>query len=737
LSRAYDQQDFEDDGESSFDFARAFSAVRRRWLWILALTITCAVITSIITLMIPNKYVASAVVQIDPRRKPLTNLDGIVNEIKADAATIESEVEIIRSSAIARRVVEVLKLGDDPEFSSAGASLKTNIFSMLGLFENQDNKPASSDEEPGNDELTAAFLKRLSTNRVRTTLLIEIKFWSRDPAKAAKIATTIAQVYISEQLRSKRRAIKVAATLLEEKIAQLKKKVDTAERKVSQFKIDNGIFASEGQILSEKALARLMEQTINARNTTAQARAKFEQARKLRQSGKGIGALADVLKSHTVRLMKEKLADATRRRAELATRYGSRHPEMQEVQAEVRDARARLGSEVDKEVSALENAYKQARLRENELLKDLDKSKTHQAAGEKQSTVLAQLKREAQTSRQLLEAMLSRYKQANESEDLQLPDARIVEKAEVPLLPGSPKRAKIVAIATMGALVLGLLIALMFEFGTTGIGRPEEVEQVLDLAYLSSLPQMGEDADLSQDQLVAARLMIADPQSGFAEAIRSVRRELDVQGANNGSRVVLVAGSLPGEGAGMVASNLAHHYALTGQNVLLVDGDVRRAKLTKQLAPQRKLGLIDVLSRSMPIEHAILRDTLTNLNFLPATSPSPLPNNNPELLSSPAMAYQVARLKREFDIVVIASPPLLPVIDGRVLADYADQILFVMGWRSTPKALAKRALKGLAINERKIAGVVVNQVDPEMLVNEPGFATQNLSGYPPRQSYAA
>lgn len=220
-----------------------------------------------------------------------------------------------------------------------------------------------------------------------------------------------------------------------------------------------------------------------------------------------------------------------------------------------------------------------------------------------------------------------------------------------------------------------------------------------------------------------ARLMIAEPKGMFAEAIRGMRREIDVRRDRQSPTVILVASSLPGEGKTLVASNLAHTYALTGVRTLLIDADLRKANLTRALLsrlPGR--GLRDTLERGGSMETAILRDHATGLCYLPSVGATPVTTQASELLSSPRLAQGLAQLRRHFDVIVIDAAPLLPVVDARILADQADQIVFVMAWRKTPKKLAQRAVKCLGRNERKIAGFVLNQVDPGELSENAVYA---------------
>lgn len=722
----------------AFSVERVFSAVHRRLKIVIAMPILAVLLGSLFAYSLSNRYDASAVVQIDPRKKSISNLEGVLSELKADAATVDSEVEIIASRLIALKVIEILNLREDQEFSRP--SVLARMLTALGMRKPRPPAPVPPQSElgptvnvdpltgmlgpdkpgqtrPAPDEVAVAFAERLRVARIRNTLLIDIRFSAGTAVKAAKIANTVAEVYLSEQLRQKHEVNDHAAKLLGDRLASLRRQVGQTEQRIAQFKADNDIFDSEGQILGEKQLARLMEQTVMARNTTAEARAKFEFAQRLANRGSDFNDIADVLQSQTIRLLKEQFAKATGHEAELATRYGSRHPEMQKVQAEVADARAQLNAEIKRLVSNLHNEWQIAEQRERDLNASLKSLKSEDTLSKTASVKLKELQRDADSSKALYEALLTRYKQTVETQSLQLPDARIVEQADAPLFPAAPKRKQIVILAAIGGAAFGLMIAVFLEFMTLGISRPEDVERIFELAHLASLPGAVHD-DQARSPLQDMRIMVGEPSGTFAEAIRALRREIDVRRAFDGPRIIEVATALPGEGGPIVASNLALHYALTGTRVLLVDGNLRLANLTRELASGRRYGLADAIANGFAPEDAILRDTSTGLSFLPAIGPAPTTVAAAEILSSRETAQALHRLKAQFDIIVVDAPPLLPVIDGRILADHADQVVFVMSWRRTPKQLARRALSSLGFNQSKLVGVVVNQVDEEILVDQ-------------------
>ena len=718
--------DYEDEEASSAYVERALSAVRRRLTLIAVITVVGTAIAALYAWTLQNYYAASAVVQVDPRQKSITKVDDVFSSMRGDFASIESEVELIRSKPLLLKVIDQLNLRSDPEFGGYSGyksiAKKAPTNSKPGSVEELLGRRGDQPRGPQRDYIVAGLADHLAIRRVRNTLLIEIKTYSSNPKKAAQISNTLADVYLRDQIQSKRSAASLASDLLEEKLNKLRKELGQAETAIERFKAKHQIFEDGNLRLGKSKLARLMEQTIQARNATAAARAKYDQAQSVLDSGRDNGDLADVLKNATITRIKEQLSKARRRRAELATKYGARHPDMKQSIADVREAERQLDDEINRLVSNVSNEYDVARAREKQLLKDLSQLKTQQSATDEVSVELAELKRTAENTRQVYQTLLSRYKSTTETQNMQLPDVRVVERANIALEPSGPNRKRFVILAFIGFIGASLLLVLALEFITPGFSRPEDAERALEVAHLSSIPSLEDRTGPDFNPMHALRMIIAEPRSAYSEAIRNIRRELDVKLAHRTSRTIAIASSLPEEGTETIASNIAHHYAMTRNRVLLIDGDMRRASLTRRLAPQRDSGLLEVLWHGQSPDQTILRDQSTGLHFLPAMGPSPLEPASPELLASPHMGHMLAHLRGQFDTIIFDMPPLLPVIDGRILADYADQIVFSITWRKTPKQLAKRALHLLGPNQNKVAGVVVNQIEPSALEDSLGYA---------------
>lgn len=672
---------------------------RRAWL-LIAIIVPMTIGAAVLASMIPNRYTAFATVMVESTEKTVTNVGRVVDGIRVDTPAIESAVEVIASNGVALRVIDELGLRHDPEFGGIPASLDVNGAATA--------LPAGA-----KDYVLAIFLDGLEARRVRNSHVIEINYTASSAVKAARIANAIAKTYIANELDQKIRQSGIATDFLKTKLESLRSKVAKAEHAVERFKAENSLFDADGRPLSEKHLTRLMEQTVSARNATAEAKSRYDQLSAMMREGKPKGAIADVLKSHTVRMLKDQQARVAGRVAELAIKYGPRHPSMQKARAELRDIERQLNREVDQILFNLRNEYEVAVAHEKTLAKNLVALEKEQGKMGQISVKLKELERDANTSRLLYEAILSRYKQTAETQSMQLPDSRVVETASVPLRPSSPKRVRIVLLAFAGSTVMALGMALLVELYQTGSLVGKHAPRAANLQQIAALPRMAL-AGSAEDRIGTIRKVLAEPRGDYVQGLDGITYALDeasaVDNADEDGMVVLLASTLPGEGRTTVASNLAHLYAQRGIRTLLIDGDLRKGALTGLLAPNPHAGLHDCLAAGVPAHIAILRDGSTGLHFLPARGAQPMQLSPSAALSSDQAQQTMAQLKKSFDKIIVDVPPLLPVVDGRIMARYADKIVLVMSWHKTPKELAMRAVATLGNDAGKVIGVAANGV---------------------------
>lgn len=697
---------------------RLINALRRRW-WVIALAVAVAgVIAAGMLALMPNRYIAVALVQIEPRDKKIAPIDSVIPGLKGDTVTIESEVESLRSRTLLLKVIDELGLRDDPEY--IGPTAWQNFLVSIGFAQapvvdttTKRQAPMASDGTPGRDWVLANVQGNLSARRVRNTLVMSIEYASTSPAKAARIANKIADVYIQSQLEAKQQAQRRATLMLSERVTALAEKLAESEATLAQFMAANDIYIAEGHELVERQLTREMDSVVKAQAEVSQARARYQKAQQILRDGADIESASSVLNSHTIRLLRDALNKAERRMAEAKTRLGPRHPVMAQIRADVSLARRALKEEVAKIVSNLRQERDIAESREKKLSVRLNALKGQIKESKNQQVRLRQLNRDVDATRQLYEALLSRSKQTAATASLQYSDSRLLEYAGVPLSAYGPKRKRILAIILILALGASVVGVLGFElFFQKGFADASEVERVLQHDTIAAFPKWpGGGSHTAREVWQGARQVAQQPMSAIAESTRQLRHELDSQSDRGQSRLIVVASALGEEGRSHIATSLAYSYAASGLSTLLIDGDLRFGHLSEALGLVGRPGLLNTLAGEKGPFDTILSETSSGLSFMPAMEQRRPDLAAPELLAGPRFETLTQELKNEFQIIVIDAPPLLPIVDGRAMASEADQIAFVTTWRRTPKALARRALETLGDDEDKVAGIVINEIE--------------------------
>ncbi|KKB77280.1 hypothetical protein VW29_18065 [Devosia limi DSM 17137] len=323
------------------------------------------------------------------------------------------------------------------------------------------------------------------------------------------------------------------------------------------------------------------------------------------------------------------------------------------------------------------------------------------------------LQQSAEVARQQYETLLSRVHDLETQADLQVADSRLVSAALTPQSPSFPNRLLIVGMAALLGLGLGVVLAVLYENYIGGFTSKAQMASVLRARVATAIPRQREQSDKQS----LANLMIAEPLSVFAESVRrlratleqSLRRQADT---GTGGKVVMISSAAPDEGKSTLALALARSYALSGRRVLLIDCDLRKPSLHRHLHIEPSHGLMDYLDGdSNDLASIISRDSLTSATIIIGAHVSDLPTD--QLLTSAAFSRLMEAVRDTFEVVVIDTPPVGPVVDSLYVAPFVDAIVFVTKWASTSQIEARQALTSLLDVKLPHAEVVavINQQD--------------------------
>lgn len=716
---------------SDFDLINLLKMGRRRLPVIISLAIIGTLLATIYALQLTPLYTANATVLVDPRTKNVVDSEAVLSGIGADWAAIESEVEIIRSAAVAERVVKRLKLDEKNQDEAKPPSLVTRILDLVLSREVR--------VSPVNDDNRLSYLARrysssISVERLNDTYILSISYRHTNPRFSAMVANAFADEYLVDQLEAKFEATRRANEWLNDRVAELRRGVRDAEQAVELFKADKDIVEADGSTLDEQQIARLNEQLILARAQSAEAKARLDQLVEVKERGGEVSSFADQLQSRIISELRSKLSEVRREYAELSSKYGRRHPSVINVSAQLNDVSRQLAAEVDRIEASTQNAYRVAKSREDSIQLSLAELRGLSAGTGQDAIRLRELERDASATRALFESFLARFKETTEQTSLQTADSRIIERAVVPTSPTWPNKKMIVLLGAFASLGAGICIAFLLELLDSGFRTGDQLEDVTGAPVLASMPtltpvlpnsgrlrkiftlggllggRVQDEAAMTRE--LTSRQVLDHPLSPFTESIRSLRMGLRYANLDNPSKVVLVTSSLPGEGKSTIASNLAQHAANTGEKVLLIDMDLRHPALTEVYSKGAQHGIVELVTGEAKIGSVISVDEQSKLRFIPA-SRSDLISHTSEVLGSKKIKDFLGQLRDVFDLIVIDSSPLLPVTDGRALIDAVDSVVLVVKWETTNQDAVKSAFRQSFGLQEKLIGTVLSQVNPQ------------------------
>ena len=717
---SYDGQAM-DEGQSfiDVDLMSLYRTLRKRLGLILGVTFGLTALVMAVVLQQTPLYTASAQVLLDRQKMQVTDMEAVMSGDPADSATVDSEVEILRSRALAARVVARTDLMTDPEFNAA--LRETSILQWLDprVWIREALALVSAAPAPMNEEMAAqaerdavvdVLLEQLTVRRQRLTYVINLSVTSENPAKAAQIANAYAETYILDQLEAKFDATRQANEWLSRRLGELRQQVQDSERAVELYRAEQGLESlAAGVTVSEQQMSELNAQLILARTALAEARAKYERARQVRSSGGSIESMADVVQSTTISQLRQKQADLARELANLSSRYGPRHPEVVNAEAQRRDIANQIGAEISRIIGSLQNTMSVAETRVASLEQSLRDLRGETGESGQAMVQLRELEREAAANRAVYESFLNRFKETSQQQDLQVPDSRVISPATAPIAPSHPRKALSLALALALSAMLGVGLAFLLEHLDNGLGTGRDVEEALGLPHLVSLPLVPAERGPDGKPLKPHDYVLKKPLSAFSESLRSLRSALQLSNVDNPPKVILFTSALPSEGKTTTSSCFARAAAASGLSVVLVDCDLRHPSVHKTFGlPAPKAGLVELLAERLDPREVMIRDESTGLDILPVATGSA---NPPDVLASSQMQLLLERLRGEFDLVVLDSAPVLPVSDSRVLSRMADETVFVVRWNETPRDAAQAAIRELRLFNAEIAGVTLAAVD--------------------------
>lgn len=666
---------------------RALAALRRRWLPALAMFVLVMTLATIYVVRQTPQFSATATLLVNARVLNVQAKDNDVVPVgSAEDRAVNSEIEIVQSTDVARRVVAAMQ-ASRPDYGRI---------------------VTGSDTPPPERAVLDTTGGRLRVDRPGGTNVLALTFTAADPAIAAATANEFARQYLTVKVDHRLEAARVANQTLTGELDTLRARVVEADTAVAQFRRSHNLLSANGETLTEQEQSVYKQQEAVAQTQLAEERARLSTARSQLRSGSSGDDVGEALSSPVVNQLRGQRALASAKLAQLEARYKPAHPEVVRATQELHDIDLEIQGEIGRVMSNLEARVSVAQQRAGAASGIAGASRGELAANTASSVQLNELERRADALRTNYNTMLQRQTAVATQAVVADVDARQLSTALVPERPSAPNRKLDLALAFCIALLMAAGTVALLQLLDQTITSSRQVEDSLGVRHAVNVPTVASIAERPDRDMPPIDYVIERPQSALAEATRSLLLAVERGRHRDGMVVVGITSSQAGEGKSTTAACLARIAAISGRRTLLIDGDIRRPSVAGMFGLVPEVGLTEVLAEQVSFRDALLRDERSGAYILPSVVQ---PVDHRHINSHKNLRLLMSRLGDVFDLVVIDTAPSLAAVESRLLMNFVDQAYLVARWKHTRVPLVRAALKRLSAVGIHVAGVILTQVN--------------------------
>ncbi len=681
---------------------------KRRWI-VIAFFFIVLIATAVGTFTMQPIYRGTATIQINKENPQIVDFKEIFAVNTMDLDYYQTQYKILESRTLARRVIQTLKLSENPDFQPKPETpfqqWKSNLWASLsGLF----GSPGKEASENGKETfLISRFLAKLKIEPVRNSRLVKIHFDSNSPSLSTQVSNSLAAAYIQQSLEARFVSTEQAKEWLTKQLEDLKAKVERADENLQGFGSKHDIIS-----LDEKenvTMQRLTE--LNETLTKAEAERMAKEALFKQTQVRNFDSFPSILENKLIQDLKQAYIQLEAQYMKLSETFKPEYPEMVRLKNQMDVLQKRLDSEIEKIILGIKSEYESSLRREALLRQAFQQQKAKALEMKEKGIQYNILKREADTNRDLYKGLLMRMKEAGVSAGITASNIQILDPAEYPTRPYKPNKRLNLLLAAVVGLFLGVGLAFFFEYLDNTIKTPDDLEQWARLPSFGMVPEVsnGRRRRLEKGSSYPVELITyGHPKSMLSEAYRSIRTSILLSSPERPPKKITITSPNPGEGKTTTVINTAIALSQTGARVLVIDGDMRKPRVHRIFNHENGMGLSNFLSGHGELGSIIQESEVPNLFYIPS---GPIPPNPSELLGSNLFKNMLESLEARFDHILVDSPPVLGFADAIILATCVNGVILAVTGGKTPRETLQRAKEALQQTQTKILGVVINRVD--------------------------
>ena len=632
---------------------------------------------------LPIHYTSESLLEVESN-SPLTK-DLNPTSLPTTPEQVRTEVDILQARALAEEVVRKLNLVDNPNFKAAVRSPTWMDWVFTGLRKTKlyVQKALGLDTSTNAFEDTMElFQRRLEILANERSHIVAIRFQAGSPEVAASVVDALLKGYITRQVAANQSVSEQENQWLSDHLTELQRAMDEAAQRAQAFRDANGIVDIQAGALPAVQLNDREQALSNARQDLAKAQSAYDTARAA-QTGSGFVG-QEALGSLLIQRLQEREAETLQRVANLRQRGGDGSIYLPPVQAELTSIRQQIAIETAKIVASLRRDVDLAKDRVAALQAAVTASRSDARRNVAAAATLAQLNQEVEAKRHVYTAFLTRMEQTALA-STKFPTVRIVSPPSVPARSDGMATWIVAVLGGMAALFLATAGILLRHVFNARILSAKDVESLIGIAPIGSMPALPGPSGMP----IAMRLLDMT-QSGTVETLHALRFAVLAMNPGAPCTQVLITSSKPQEGKTTLATSLARLSAASGMRVLLVEADLRRPTFSRVFRAAPTGTIESVLLKGSPLAEAVYVDRKSGLHCLMANGSAP---QVVAALQSLRFSDLMAEARRNYDLVIVDTPPVMHVIDALIVSGYADVILFAIACGVTSAGIVKESLR--------------------------------------------
>jgi polysaccharide biosynthesis transport protein len=698
--------------------------LRHKWA---VLTVLSGVFITVLILSLIMKPVFKATGRLElsvqtPKVTKFEDLSGSnIQRMQQTREFIQTQVKLLQSQSLARRVIDKMHLEENPVFNPEIAQpgqappsdgIITKLKAVIaGIF--QSDKEEKSIPDPAlprlllQQSMEESYAANLDVQPERDTTIINLAFSSTAPALTRDLVNTHIQEFIDWQMDKRIDAAGSAHVQLEKQMEVARINLEKADKNLNEFAQKAGIVSLNSNL---NLIYRQLEE-MNHALALAQADRVAKESLYKQANSENIGSLAMVMQNTLIQNLRQELARVEAEYQENYTTFKDDYPRLKNIKAKMQDIERRISAEEKRALSTIKNDFLSAQAKETSLAKKAEEMKQAALDLNNRATEYKVLEREVETSKFIHQSLMERSKEIDAKVGTDLGNVQVVDYAVLPLTPYKPNIRLNLMLALVVGLIGGVGLAFFLEYLDNTVKRVDEISDRFGIPVVGVLPVAA-----AEDAAELDKLVLRKPLAAFSEAIRTTRVSIQLSSAmDQPPKMILVTSTSPSEGKSTVASNLALAFASSDERVILIDADLRKPRLHKIYGTNGQSdrwdvqkGLSQLLTGMCKIDEAIQTTDVPNLHFLCA---GPMPPNPAELLASLQMKNFLAALDQRYDRIIIDSPPASGFADVLVLGNTVDGVVLVSNLGQTHREALRIFRRSMFNVGGHLLGAIVNKLD--------------------------